>query len=55
MVGLDDVRPEIGGGAIQRGRERLTEINVGDSLDGSPEPTMSAPTTANGKRLKSRK
>jgi DNA modification methylase len=39
---------------IQRGRERLAEINVGDSLDGSPEPTMSAPTTANGKRLKSR-
>lgn len=36
---------------ITRGLERLASINVGDSLDGSPEPTMSAPTTANGKRI----
>ncbi len=37
---------------IQRGQERLAGIRAGDKLDGSPEPTMSAPTTKNGKRLK---
>jgi DNA modification methylase len=37
---------------IQRGLERLAAITVGDPLDGSPEPTMSAPTTSNGKKLK---
>jgi DNA modification methylase len=37
---------------VERGRERLASIRVGDRLDGSPEPTMSAPATANGKRLK---
>jgi DNA modification methylase len=37
---------------IERGLARLSAINVGDSLDGSPEPTMSAPTTSNGKKLK---
>jgi len=37
---------------IERGTARLDSINVGDALDGSPEPTMSAPTTANGKQLK---
>lgn len=35
---------------ITRGLERLAGIQTGDALDGSPEPTMSAPTTANGKR-----
>ena len=38
---------------ITRGLERLASIQVGDALDGSPEPTMSAPTTATGKRLSS--
>ncbi|MDZ4686001.1 MAG: site-specific DNA-methyltransferase [Planctomycetaceae bacterium] len=37
---------------IERGLQRLAGINVGDPLDGSPEPTMSAPTTSNGKKLK---
>ncbi|HUQ69469.1 MAG TPA: site-specific DNA-methyltransferase [Planctomycetaceae bacterium] len=37
---------------IQRGLERLAGINMGDALDGSAEPTMSAPTTSNGKKLK---
>ncbi len=36
---------------ITRGTERLASINEGDALDGSPEPTMSAPTTAKGKRI----
>lgn len=36
---------------ITRGLERLASIQPGDALDGSPEPTMSAPTTAGGKRL----
>ncbi len=37
---------------ITRGLERLASISVGQPLDGSPEPTMSAPTTANGKQVK---
>jgi len=37
---------------IERGLARLAAINSGDPLDGSPEPTMSAPTTANGKQRK---
>ncbi len=37
---------------IDRGRSRLAAIEAGDALDGSPEPTMSAPTTSNGKKLK---
>ncbi len=37
---------------ITHGRHRLTTITPGDPLDGSPEPTMSAPTTANGKQVK---
>jgi site-specific DNA-methyltransferase (adenine-specific) len=36
---------------VTRGLSRLESISSGDSLDGSPEPTMSAPTTSNGKRL----
>jgi site-specific DNA-methyltransferase (adenine-specific) len=37
---------------IERGLARLDAIQPGDPLDGAPEPTMSAPTTANGKQLK---
>lgn len=37
---------------ITRGLERLATITPGDALDGSAEPTMSAPNTANGKKLK---
>lgn len=37
---------------VERGRSRLATIHSGDSLDGSPEPTMSAPATKNGKRVK---
>jgi len=36
---------------VQRGTERLRQIKSGDPLDGAAEPTMSAPTTANGRRL----
>ena len=36
---------------VKRGTERLAGIQPGDRLDGAPEPTMSAPTTANGRRL----
>jgi site-specific DNA-methyltransferase (adenine-specific) len=35
----------------ERGNERLTATEVGAPLTGAPEPTMSAPSTANGKRL----
>jgi site-specific DNA-methyltransferase (adenine-specific) len=37
---------------VRRGKHRLASIRAGDALDGSPEPTMSAPSTANGKRRK---
>lgn len=37
---------------VERGRKRLASIQPGDPLDGSPEPTMSAPATKNGKRVK---
>jgi site-specific DNA-methyltransferase (adenine-specific) len=30
---------------VTRGQKRLNSINVGDPLDGAPEPTMSAPQT----------
>ncbi len=42
---------------VRYGRERLDAIRVGDRLDGSPEPTKSAPrtgTSANGRRQSGR-
>jgi DNA modification methylase len=36
---------------VQRGAERLRQVRPGDPLDGAAEPTMSAPSTANGRRL----
>jgi site-specific DNA-methyltransferase (adenine-specific) len=36
---------------VKRGTQRLAKIRIDDALDGAPEPTMSAPTTANGRRL----
>ena len=36
---------------VKRGTARLATIRPGDPLDGAPEPTMSAPTTASGRRL----
>ncbi len=35
---------------VQYGRERLRDVRVGDRLDGSPEPTKSAPSTISRKR-----
>ncbi|MDA7980630.1 MAG: site-specific DNA-methyltransferase [Pirellulales bacterium] len=36
---------------VSYGRERLAGIRVGDRLDGSPEPTKSAPATKAGRKL----
>ena len=36
---------------VARGQQRLDECEVGAKLNGAPEPTMSAPETAQGKRL----
>ncbi|HZN33517.1 MAG TPA: DNA methyltransferase [Pirellulaceae bacterium] len=36
---------------VKQGTRRLSGISVGDPLDGAPEPTMSAPSTANGRKL----
>jgi len=38
----------------QQVRKRLGGITPGDPLDGAPEPLVSAPTTANGRRLDNR-
>ena len=35
---------------VTRGRERLASISAGDPLNGAPDPTVSAPSTANGKK-----
>lgn len=35
---------------VDAGLARLASIKPGDALNGAPEPTMSAPTTANGKQ-----
>jgi len=40
---------------VERVRDRLAGIRSGDPLDGAPEPLVSAPSTANGKRLEDRK
>lgn len=46
-----DLSPEY----IQRGTDRLAAANVGDALDGAPEPLVSAPATPNlGKNDKER-
>lgn len=37
---------------VLRGNERLSGIRAGEDLVGAPEPTMSAPSTKKGKRLK---
>ena len=42
-----DLSPEY----VKRGTARLAKTQFGDPLDGAPEPTMSAPSTANGRRL----
>lgn len=39
----------------ERIAQRLAETRVGDALSGAPEPQVSAPSTANGRRLDPRK
>jgi len=40
---------------VKQGTERLSRIEPGEALDGAPEPTMSAPATALGRRLGEKK
>jgi site-specific DNA-methyltransferase (adenine-specific) len=42
-----DLSPEY----VKQGTQRLAAITSGDPLDGAAEPTMSAPSTANGRKL----
>jgi site-specific DNA-methyltransferase (adenine-specific) len=42
-----DLSPEY----VKRGTARLAATRAGAPLDGAPEPTMSAPSTTNGRRL----
>jgi len=45
-----DISPDY----VKQVRARLKSINPGQPLDGAPEPLVSAPTTANGRRLDDR-
>lgn len=36
---------------VERGNARLTQVREGDALEGSPEPLVSAPNTADGRQL----
>jgi DNA modification methylase len=40
---------------VRQGNDRLASIAVGDALNGAAEPTVSAPSTANGKTLRKKK
>jgi site-specific DNA-methyltransferase (adenine-specific) len=46
---------EISAEYANRIEQRLAAINIGDQLDGAPEPTVSAPSTKNGAHLDDRK
>src|SRR6266496_1703848 len=45
---------ELSGEYAAKMERRLAAIEVGDALDGAPEPLVSAPSTANGISLKER-
>jgi len=45
---------ELSGEYAQQARRRLAQARVGDALNGSPEPLVSVPDTANGRRLENR-
>lgn len=42
---------DLSGDYVEHGRRRLAEIEPGDELDGAPEPTVSAPSTEQGRKL----
>jgi site-specific DNA-methyltransferase (adenine-specific) len=45
---------DLSGEYVEAGRERLARIAAGDPLEGAPEPTMSAPSTAAAQERKRR-
>jgi len=50
-LGRDYIGYELSAEYAENIRRRLKQISVGDPLDGAPEPLVSAPNTANGRRL----
>jgi len=46
---------DLSGDYVKQGMRRLAGIEPGEALVGAPEPTMSAPSTVNGKTLAERK
>lgn len=51
-LGRDWIGCELSEEYVRAATERLSAINVGDSLDGPVDPIASAPSTSNGRRLK---
>jgi hypothetical protein len=51
-LGRDYVGFDLTDDYVRQGNARLESINVGDKLNGAPEPTVSAPSTANGKTVR---
>jgi hypothetical protein len=51
LARLPDARTTVGAEYSRRIEERLSRIRPGDMLDGAPEPLVSVPNTANGRRL----
>ncbi len=50
-LGRDYLGFELSENYYQKIEERLASVKVGQALDGAEEPTVSAPSTANGRRL----
>ncbi len=50
-LGRDYLGFELSANYVQKVKERLAAVCVGQALDGAAEPTVSAPTTAKGRRL----
>jgi DNA modification methylase len=50
-LGRDYLGFELSDNYYQKIEERLASVKVGQALDGAEEPTVSAPSTANGRRL----
>ena len=51
-LGRDYLAYELSEDYVERAEARLAEAEIGDSLNGSDSPAVSAPSTRNGRRRK---